>query len=523
MLVFNAQPGQQELHLPQALLVDNFAGGGGASTGFELATGRPVDIAINHNMEALSMHSINHPHTDHYCESVWDVDPIKVCKGRPVEAAWFSPDCKYFSKAKGGQPIDSKIRGLAWVKLRWLSKKKPIVNFLENVEEFKKWGPVNKEGKAIKEREGETFDGFMKAITTGLKPNHPSWREAITELGIQYDIKEKYKLFKGFGYRAEWRELRASDYGAPTIRKRFFLVSRCDDLPIEWPAITHGNPSLEASKQGNLTPWKPASDIIDFSIPCKSIFGRNRPLAEKTLQRIAKGIKRYVIDCDDPFIIPNHECAPFITEHANGSSQRNMPANEPLRTICAQVKGGHFAVVQAFLKKASELDAANDDCKPNTTNNREGEETLTTSSLVTLRNNNFGNSLDNPIPTITAGGQHVGEVRAFLVKYYGSEKDGCDINHPLHTVPTKDRFGLVTVRGVNYQIVDIAMRMLTPKELYAAQSFPENFIHDRTLDNPKLTVKAQVRMCGNSVPPELAAALIKANLPSLRAAKDIAA
>ena len=272
----------------EALIVDNFAGGGGASPGIEAALGRPVDIAINHDPGAIAMHTVNHPQTLHYCESVWDVDPVKVCGGRSVALAWFSPDCKHFSKAKGGKPVEKKIRGLAWVVLRWAAKVRPRVIMLENVEEFQTWGPLVN-NRPCPARKGETFRRWIQQL-------------------------------KALGYQVEYRELRACDYGAPTIRKRLFVIARCDGEPIVWPAPMHG-PGLK--------PYRTAAEIIDWSIPVKSIFGRKRPLAENTMRRIAKGIQRFVIEHPDPFIAPV-DASPFITEHANGSSQRNMPIDEPL-------------------------------------------------------------------------------------------------------------------------------------------------------------------------------------------------
>lgn len=429
------------------LVVDNFAGGGGASTGIEMAIGRPVDIAINHDPDAIAMHKTNHPLTMHYCESVWDIDPIKVCAGRPVGLAWFSPDCKHFSKAAGGKPLEKKIRGLAWVAMRWAALVKPRIIMLENVEEFVTWGPVI-DGRPCQKRKGQTFNSFVRQL-------------------------------RQHGYKVEWRELIASDHGCPTIRKRFFLVARNDGKAISFPTPTHGNPKKQPANGKTLKPWKTAADIIDWSIPCKSIFNRDKPLAEKTMQRIAKGIQKFVIDANEPFIAPAEAMiVPFITEFANASSQRNMPADEPLRTICAQVKGGHFGLV--------------------------------TSHMIKMRGTNIGFPTDEPVHTITAGGNHIGEVRAFLMKYYG-QGIGQDINQPLHTIRTGDCFGLVMVRGEAYQIIDIGMRMLEPHELFAAQSFPSDYIIAVDHTGKKYSKAKQVARCGNSVPPLLAAALVSAN------------
>jgi DNA (cytosine-5)-methyltransferase 1 len=542
------------------LVIDNFAGGGGASTGIELGLGRPVDIAINHDPEAVAMHDINHPHTKHFCESVWEVDPRVIVDGRPVDLCWFSPDCKHFSKAKGGAPVKKEIRGLAWVAIRYAATVKPKVIMLENVEEFVTWGPLATDGRPCPKNKGRTFSSFVNAL-------------------------------RRLGYQVDWRELRACDYGAPTIRKRLFLIARCDGQPIVWPDPTHGDPASEAVKAKRLKPWRTAAEIIDWSLPCPSIFTRKKPLAENTLRRIARGIQRYVLESSEPFLVKvNHgydnfrgqsldeplqtitsklgtgivvpTLAPFITEHANGSTQRNMPADAPLRTICAQVKGGHFAVVSptlvqvgygerkgqaprapgldkplgtvvagggkhalvaAFLAKhyggnytgpGSSLES------PLPTATTVDHNALVTSSLVKLRNNCIGQDLRAPVHTLTTGG-HMGVVRAFLLKYYGTG-DGQPLQEPLHTVTTKDRHALVMIKGEPYEIVDIGMRMLEPHELFAAQGFPADYIHDRTAGGKKLSKAAQVRMCGNSVCPPVAAALVRANLSAQQLGEDAA-
>ncbi|WP_439834689.1 DNA cytosine methyltransferase [Aeromonas caviae] len=557
------------------IVVDNFAGGGGASTGIEMALGRSPEIAINHDPDAISMHTVNHPDTEHYCESVWDIVPRDVVAGRPVGLVWLSPDCKHFSKAKGSTPVSKKIRGLAWVTLRWAATVRPRVIMLENVEEFQTWGPllIDSEGNARPDpaKKGRTFNSFINAL-------------------------------RRQGYKVEWRELRACDYGTPTIRKRLFLIARRDGAPIVWPKPTHGDPASAEVKAGKLLPWRTAADIIDWSIPCPSIFltkeeakaqGLNvkRPLAEATMRRIAKGVERFVIDAAEPFIVKcNHtsnrtvydalrgqglheplqtvtaapgfalvqpQLAPFITEHANASHQRNMPADEPLRTICAEVKGGHFALVApviarqfgnsvgqsvedplgtvmakadksqlvtAFLAKhyTGVVGAELTQALPTVTT--VDHNALVTSHLVKLRGTcQHGQPVTEPMPTVTAGGLHIGEVRAFLLKYYGTDST-IPCSEPLHTVTTRDRFGLVTVRGEDYQIVDIGMRMLEPHELFAAQGFPADYVIDHDATGKKFTKTAQVARCGNAVCPPLAAALVRANLPEMCAdAQEVAA
>lgn len=543
------------------LVVDLFAGGGGASTGIEQAIGRPVDIAVNHDPEAVSLHTANHPQTRHFCSDVFEVDPLIVTEGQPVGLLWASPDCKHFSKAKGGKPVSKKIRGLAWVVIKWAKLTKPRVICLENVEEFQTWGPLGPDNRPCPERKGLTFQRWKKQL-------------------------------ENLGYKVEHRELRACDYGAPTIRKRLFLVARCDGLPIVWPTPTHAKPDAKGKVPAGMKPWRTAADCIDWSIPAPSIFERDKPLADATCRRIAKGIMRYVVEAKHPFIVPSTGAAPFITEHANASTQRVFDAQEPLRTQVAQVKGGHFALVvptlvqtgygerpgqaprvpgldkplgtvvagqkhalvQAFLAKhytgvvGTELKhpagtvTTADHHSLVTVNlihmgHGEGKEggkrwshgirdvqdplnTITaqgaaagivTSHMVKLRDQNVGASTDEPVHTISAQGTHHDEVRAFLVKYYGNDKDGQDLPDPLHTIPTRDRFGLVMVKGEPYAIVDIGLRMLTPRELYRAQGFPDSYVIDTGAAGEPITKTAQVRMCGNSVCPPLSHALVKAN------------
>lgn len=592
------------LDLGQELIIDNFAGGGGTSTGLEAAFGRPVDIAINHDPEALAMHAINHPHTRHLCESVWDVDPIKVTGNQPVGLVWLSPDCKHFSKAKGGKPVEKKIRGLAWVTLRWAAKCKPRIIMLENVEEFKTWGPLK------------------MTLVDGVETWHPD----PAKKGKTFD--SFIRQLEGHGYTVDHRELRASDHATPTIRKRFFLVARRDGLPIKWPEATHGAPTSLGVKSGKLLPHRTAAECIDWSIPCPSIFERKKPLADATLRRIAKGIMRYVVDSAQPFIVgqggPVYSGKPvsaaqplgtipteshrsivvptlvqvgygeregqapraldiekplgtvvagaskaalvtaLLTEHANASNQRVMDIGEPLRTICAQVKGGHFsmvaaslvgvggragdsrprgadeptatitakgdtAIATAFLAKHYTGIVGSDLVDPIGTVTAQDHHSLVTSNLIKLRGTSNAAATDEPLGTVSAQGQHHAEVRAFLVKYYGSDQDP-RLEDPLHTITSKDRFGLVTIQGQDYEIVDIGLRMLAPIELYRAQGFPESYIINEipnpallfvdgrqttewplTLPRIPLTKSAQVRMCGNSVCPPLSEALIRAN------------
>lgn len=741
------------LAFPGELIIDNFAGGGGTSTGLEKAFGRPVDIAINHNPEALAMHAINHPHTLHLCESVWTVNPIKVTRNQPVGLVWLSPDCKHFSKAKGGTPVAKHIRGLAWVGMRWVALCKPRVLMLENVEEFQTWGPllVDADGNARPDpaRKGKTFESFVRQL-------------------------------RAHGYVVDWRELRACDQGTPTIRKRLFLIARRDGLPICWPEQTHGEPTTRAVLAGKLAPYRTAAECIDFTIEGTSIFGRKKDLATNTLRRVAKGLWRHVLTSPKPFIVgtggptyagrptgtdqpmgtlttDNHRAvtapvlAPYLNEHANASNQRTMAADEPLRTVCAQVKGGHFSVVAPSLQPfvvtnttghpgaptgtplptvttgghhalaaamvtplrgtsdahlgahdvraplstvsaggthhamvaghitkfntgsvgtgldepLSTVTAGGSPKRPSTGitqgvvgahlitigyGEREGQparaqdiekpigtvvaankhavvaahlvdmghgetcstgakrwgsgvrdleiplNTITASStpsaLVTAcleqANGGFydgdGRAADAPISTITAAGSNQRLIAAYAVKYYSSGGQWQELGQPMHTVPTKDRMGLVQVlqvpadslapelrerarqcaellhthlpehftqpaemvlvwhAGLWWVLVDITLRMLKPRELFNAQGFPADYVIHEIPDpallfgpdghqvaNPlavpriPLSATAQVRMCGNSVCPPQAEALVRANFGHEAAIYGVAA
>lgn len=439
----------KQLDIFREIIVDNFAGGGGASTGIEMATGMSVDIAINHDPAAIEMHKLNHPDTEHYCESVWDVDPIEACKGRKVGLAWFSPDCKHFSKAKGGKPLDQNIRGLAWVAVRWAKAVKPRVIMLENVEEFKTWGPLLENGYPDEQRKGETFQQFIGAL-------------------------------EELGYKVEFRELRACDYGAPTIRKRFFMIARCDGKPIVWPEPTHAHPESLEVQRGMKKPWRTASEIIDWSIGTPSIFDRKKPLAENTLKRIARGIKKFVIDAKQPFIVEDDKLgASFLTQYyteTNGAEVRGQDLNSPIYTIPT---ANRFGLVTAYVAQHFK--------------------------------SSIGHSLDQPLNAITTVNK-ASLVQAFLTKYYGTG-EGQGLDEPLHTITTKDRFGLVTVHGTPYQIVDVGMRMLQPHELYPAQGFPTNYLIDKYADGRPIPKTDQLKRVGNSVSPPIPEALVRGNLP----------
>lgn len=523
------------------IVVDNFAGGGGASTGIKMAIGRDVDIAINHDPAAIAMHRANHPLTEHYCESVWDIDPKTATGGRPVALCWFSPDCKHFSKAKGGKPVDKNIRGLAWVALRWAATVRPRVIMLENVEEFKTWGPLKNNYPDPKQK-GRTFNCFVNAL-------------------------------RRHGYKVDWRELRACDYGAPTVRKRFFLIARCDGRPIVWPEPTHGDPANIEVKVGRLKPWHTAAECIDWSLPCLSIFERKKPLAENTLRRIAKGLQKFVIDNPAPFIVQvNHGgynyrgvdlTKPFptitskhgfgvvtpyvmVNQHQNAGSKVNTPLhtiltgnhhylmlphliqyhgekstkevrgqdlNDPLLVVDASNRYGLVATHLVKHYGGNYKGSGASMIKPMPTITTVDHNAVVTSNVIQL-NKSSEQDLHKPFNTITAGGGHFAEVRAFLIKYYG-QACGQNLTEPLHTITTKDRFGLITVAGIEYQIIDIGMRMLMPRELFRAQGFSDDYIIEHDDKGKPYPKTAQVARCGNAVPPQLPAALVRANLPEL--------
>lgn len=577
------------------IIVDSFAGGGGTSTGIELATGRVVTAAINHDPDAILMHQTNHPYTEHYQASVWDVDPKEVCKGRAVGLFWASPDCKHFSKAKGGKPVDKKIRGLAWIVCRWAGVVRPRVIILENVEEFQTWGPVRR-GKPIKSKAGQTFHKFVGQL-------------------------------RDLGYELEWRELVAADYGAPTTRKRFFMIARCDGRPITWPERTHAPRDSEAVKSGKLNPWRSAAEIIDWSLPCPSIFDSKeaikekygvtaqRPLRPNTMKRAICGVDKFVIKADTPFIIQvNHSGAfrgqstedPMQTITAkhgygvvnpvfspvtvtNTSNSVGSPADEPVHTVTTagnqmlivptltaigQNGGGsrtrpieapvHTTVskqesclvaanlMQYHTEQRNEktrgqsveapictIDAANrygligatickyygndkhgqDISGPLHTNLSKDHQALLTANLMKLKGKNIGSTMENPCPTITAGGQHHAAVVTTIVR----AQPGAELGHwskvrellNLHCGYSigEDEVLLLHFGEGWYFISDIGLRMLTPRELYAANGFPPDYIIDHDYQGNEYKKNKQVARCGNAVPPPFAEALVRANFP----------
>lgn len=580
------------LPLQHELVVDLFAGGGGASTGIEQAIGRPVDIAVNHDPEAVSLHQANHPQTRHFVSDVFEVDPATVTGGMPVGLLWASPDCTYHSKARGGKPHRDRNRarrrrGLAGVVLKWAALPKPqrprIIQ-LENVEEFQQWGPLLDDGTPCPDRRGTSFMRWVARL-------------------------------RNLGYVVEWRELRACDYGAPTIRKRLFVIARCDGQPIVWPAPTHTKPDARGKVPAGMKPWATAADCIDWSIPAPSIFERERPLADATLRRIAHGIMRYVVNSARPFVVPIthtggnrvHDSreplrtittahrgelalvSPHLVDAAHGEisptgvkrwGKGHRAITEPVQTVVASggnaalvsptlvqtgygerpgqaprvpglhkplgtaVDGQKHALVTAMLAKhyggvvgqaidqptgtvttvdhhslvSAQLAGCGgragqsrprDGSEPVATITAKADTSIVTSHMMVNTSGHPGAATDEPLRTVTTGGHHA-EVRALLIKYYGTDQDP-QIEQPLHTVTTKDRFGLVTVDGQDYAIADIGMRMLQPRELYRAQGFPDSYAIDKGADGKRLSKSAQVRMCGNSVCPPLARAITAAN------------
>lgn len=556
------------------LIVDNFAGGGGASTGIELAVGRPVDIAINHDPDAIAMHKVNHPFTKHYQESVWDIDPRKITEGRPVGIAWFSPDCKHFSKAKGGKPVEKKIRGLAWIALRWAGTVRPRIIMLENVEEFMTWGPVRK-GKPVKNKQGQTFRKFVSQL------------EAL-------------------GYKVEYRVLKACDYGAPTIRKRFYLIARCDGLPIVWAEPTHGD---------GKKPYRTAAECIDWSLPCPSIFGRKKELAVNTQRRIARGLDKFVLKNARPYIMemnyqntPQDPNSPLTTQttanhhylinptivpvgygEKKGQAPRVNDIKQPLSTVVAssckqnlvvptlvqyhtetsaketrgqslqqpiqtidgspryglqtaylskyfsgeQQKGSdvqspmptvtgidHNAVTVCYLssRHGDGKDGRGKDLnEPTPTITADCHENLVESHLCVFQNNMDCKGLDEPFPTITQA-LKFGQVKTYLCKIDSVQNLGNwdKVRQLLNDYAgysiADDEILILEINGVQYFIYDVGMRMLKAKELKLAQGFPTDYCIDieSKIGKPYSEAK-QIARLGNAVCPPVATALVKAN------------
>ncbi len=584
------------------IIVDSFAGGGGASTGIELATGRVVDIAINHSQDAILMHKTNHPYTEHYQVSVWDVDPIEVCRGRPVGLLWASPDCKHFSKAKGGKPVDRNIRGLAWIVLRWAGTVRPRVIILENVEEFQTWGPVRR-GRPVKSKAGQTFNRFISQL-------------------------------EGLGYAVEWRELVAADYGAPTTRKRFFLIARCDGRPVVWPEPTHAPSGSRDVLEGRKKPWRSAAEVIDWSLPCPSIFdtreairekyglSAQRPLRPNTMRRVIRGVDKFAIKAPEPFLVVVNHAGDFRGQNTadplqtvtakhgygvaspllapltvtNTTNSTGAPASAPVHTVTTAGNQMLITPTLAAIGQTGGGERGRKITEPTHTQVSKAEECLVATALIQYHTEQSehvrGQKITGPIMTIDAANRY-GLTAASLVKYYGNNQHGQNIRDPLHTVISKDHEGLVTahlvkmkgtnlggpatepvqtitaggshhgvvttritradsgadlkhwpeirellntycgydlgpedvilfkIGGVWYYMSDIGLRMLTPRELYRANGFPDDYKIDRDYTGKAYGKSKQVARCGNAVPPPFAAELVRANLPEWCAGVEI--
>ena len=483
-----------QVNLLDEIIVDNFAGGGGASTGMELATGKPVAIAINHDPAAILMHRTNHPYTEHLQASVWDVDPEKVTGGRPVGLAWFSPDCKHFSKAKGAALVDRNIRGLAWIVLRWAGTVRPRVIILENVEEFQTWGPVRKR-KPIKKKSGETFR---------------KWKQQLSDLG----------------YEIDHRELVAADFGAPTTRKRFYLIARCDGKPIVWPEPTHAPRDSETVKTGQKKPWRSAAEIIDWNQPMYSIFASRkeikekfgvnvvRPLADNTMRRIIRGVDKFTLKSGQPFLVP--------TGYGERSGQKPRVHNisDPLPTVVSSGKHNLVCPVMAPATFSNTGGSVGALAQMHTATSHD-REALTAAHVAEFKGQDIGQKIQRPLRTVTAQGGTFGLCGTEIRTY----EDGADFGHWPEIRELLNRYCgyqlksneiiLLTIGGKNWFLYDISMRMLTPRELYSAMGFPPDYKIDRDYTGKPYPKNQQVARCGNAVCPAMAEALVRANVPEM--------
>lgn len=522
------------------LIVDSFAGGGGASLGISWAAGRFADLAVNHDSDALAMFAANHPGARTMLEDVWQINPLEATRGRPVGLLWASPDCKHFSRAKGSKPVSKNIRSLAWVVVKWAMLVRPRVIILENVREFAEWGPVVPAWRCAGCRWRGT-EGQAVLVRTRRRCPRCESRRLVETAELIPDPDRKGLTFKrwvgrlrNLGYAVEWKNLNAADFGAPTHRRRLFLVARCDGAPIAWPEPTHGDPvKIDAMPLfDRLKPWRTAAECIDWSLPCPSIFDRKKPLVEATLRRIAMGVKRYVLDNPRPFLVP-------VT---HSGERRPHAIDEPLPTITSAHRG-ELAVVSPYLVRYNTEKSQGDNRaqgveQPITTLDTQNRFGLVAAFMAKHFGGMVGVPIDTPQPTITAtptqnqlvaanlihlnhgdkqwstveepartltSGKHAALVYSFLTKYFGTAI-GQAVDRPLGTQTTNDRFGVVTVtiEGEPYAIVDIGMRMLTPRELARAQGFPDDYVLTGTKTS-------QVARIGNSVPPVMAKVLVEAN------------
>jgi len=541
------------LSLAAKLVIVLFAGGGGSCTGIEKHIQRHVDIASNHSETALSLHRANHPQTQHHIEDVWALDPRKVTAGRPVGYFHASPDCTHFSQAKGGQPRDRATRSLSWVFVKWAGTVRPDVMTLENVRQIRDWCPLvakrdKATGRVVK------LDGTVAAAGEYVPLAQQFLVPDKKRLGQTW--KRFKAILRGMGYVLDDRVLCAADFGVPQRRNRLFMIARCDGKPVTWPEPTHHEHPNKGQKG-----WVPVWKSLDFTIESKSIFDRKKPLADATLRRVARGMKRFVLDSADPFILPIanwsseslhsiHKPAPTLTSWPRGGSlslvaptlvqmgygeregqaPRVLDLQKPLGVVTAG--GIKAALVTAFVEQANggfNTTPAHDAREPASTITRSGsQQRLVTAHLTTLRNNMVGQDLRDQLPTAAAGGQHhalveytlskeheAGALRcaAFLMEYYSEGGQWSDLRKPVNTLTTRDRIALVTVwiKGDPYVVVDICLRMLTPRELANATSFPPQYVINRGHDGRMFTKSQQVHMIGNAVPPDLQYAVTAAN------------
>lgn len=541
-----------------------FCGGGGSTDGIVRYTNIPVVGAVNHDLAAIRMHQTNHPFTEHYKEDVFAVDPKEFCGGYPMGFAWFSPDCTHFSRARGGTPVKKEIRGLSWVLVKWALSVRPRVMAMENVPEIRTWGPlIERNGKKYPDptRTGETFDGFVKILTTGIEPDNPALLECCEFLHIDPKGDEARKLIAGLGYEMDWKELCAADFGVHTTRTRFFGIFRCDGRPIVWPKQTHARRGSAEVLRGELLPYAPAAEILDFSIPAPSIFdtkqaikskyGVNavRPLRDNTLRRITRGLDKFVLKSDDPYVA----FAPYTCTNTTNSTGSSIM--EPLNTVRTGGGGGQMVITPYLAQYHTEQSE-----------------------------NVRGQGVNEPIMTLDASNRY-GVVAPVMTKYYGNDDHGHDINDPLHTVTAHDREGLVLAhvckfKGQNigqhpstplqtitatagefaviqtrvvkyssgvdmghwpdiramlnkwagyslkedevllkqinnewYYIVDIGLRMLKAKEAYMAMGFAPDYEFEVDFDGKRMTKTEQMEKCGNAVCPDLAGLITAVNLP----------
>lgn len=551
------------------LFVDNFAGGGGASTGIRMAIGRDVDIAVNHDPDAITMHRTNHPSTKHYQESVFDIDPVKACGGNPVALGWFSPDCRHFSKAKGAPLVDRNIRGLSWVILRWAMTVRPRVIMMENVEEIQTWGPLMYIGKNSHdlpmytpdpERKGETFRAFVGMLGDGL-PEDAASLDALDEacefLEIPHNGKDAVRLMNGLGYKIEFKELVAADYGAPTTRKRFVLIARSDGQPIVWPEKTHTNGGCVRFKNGESIsvslPWVSAASVIDWSIPTYSIFATKqelkdqygvnavRPLANNTLRRIIRGVDKFTIKSGKPFVVfsnTGHSVGDAVdkpvgvirssgglclsaanliqyhTEQTENARVSNL--SDPLPTVDSS---NRYGMTTAHLTEYYGNGNPIDPREPMRTVTSHDREALTCVHIVKFKGTNLGQDATQPLQTVTASAGEFAVAEVLVKKYAGGTDLGywpkirALLNQHCGYSLADDEVLLLKIDDALYYISDISLRMLTPRELYRAMGFPEDYIIDHDDQGKPYPKTKQVARCGNAVSPPMAAALVRANLP----------